>query len=203
MSNSVPEETAPVLRRLDTSAAAKLSALAAKFEELQTVLRCCERLVSELRVEAGGEVDDVVVEGVWTVALLSYARCFAADGTGTTLTENDLTETMSNDDVANWHKVLLQLRDHHGDAQANPRERFSVGVSQDENGAAAGIAITSARQPLVDDVTVRQTGAIAFTLSRLINDRIAEQQAKVFGEVRSMTKADLDELALLDVAEPD
>ncbi len=202
MTNAVPEAP-PVLRRLDTPAGTKLSALAAKFEELQTVLRCCERLVTELRVEDGAEVDDVVVEGVWTVALLSYARCFASDGTGTTLTENDLTETMANDEVATWHKVLMQLRDHHGDQQANPRERFSVGVSQDDSGAAAGIAITSARQPLVDDLTVRQTGAIAFTLSRLVNDRIAEQQAKVFAEVRQTTKADLDKLASLDVAADD
>jgi hypothetical protein len=200
MTENAPMDTVPALRRLDTPAAAKLSSLAAKFEDLQTVLRCCERLVSELRVDPGGEVDDVVVEGVWTVALLSYARCFTSDGTGTTLTENDLTETLSNDHVATWHKVLMQLRDHHGDPKANPRERFSVGVSQDDDGAAAGIAITSARQPLVDDVTVRQTGAIAFAMSRLVNDRIVEAQAKVFDEVRDSPKADLDRLELLDVA---
>lgn len=203
MSNGVPAGPAPVLRRLETPAAVKLTSLAATFEELQTVLRCCERLMSELHVEVGEEVDDVVVEGVWTVALLSYARCFSADGTGTTLTENDLTETLANDEVATWHQVLLQLRDHHGAEKANPRERFSVGVSQDEGGAASGIAITSARQPLVDDLTVRQTGAIAFALSRLVNDRITEQQAKVFAEVKDIPSAELNEFPLLEVAASD
>ena len=143
-----------------------------------------------------------MVEGVWTVALLSYGRCFAADAEAA-LTEDDLTAALSNDDVPNWHKVLLQLHDHHGDVRANPRERFSVGVSPDEGGAATGIAITSARQPLVDELIVRQTGAIAFALSRLVNDRITEQQEKVFGGVRNTPQAGLDRLDLLDVAASD
>ena len=63
------------------------------FEDLQTVLRCCERLVTEFAVE--GEPDAVVVEAVWTTALLSYARCFAATGKAVALTENDVTTTQS------------------------------------------------------------------------------------------------------------
>ena len=49
-------------------------------------------------------------------------------------------------------------------------------MTQDANGAASGVAITSARQPLVDDLTVRQTGAIAYALSGLVNERIEAQQ---------------------------
>ena len=40
--------------------------------------------MTELAVE--GEPDPVVVEAVWTTALLSYARCFAATGHGVALT---------------------------------------------------------------------------------------------------------------------
>ena len=53
-----------------------------------------------------------------------------------------------------------------------------MGVALDHGGAADGIAITSARQPLVDDLTVRQTGAIAYGLSALVNDRIVAQQSR-------------------------
>ena len=77
------------MRRLDDPAAAALAELVEVFEDLQTVLRCCERLVTELAVE--GEPDEVVVEAVWTTALLSYARCFSATGEGVALTEDDLT----------------------------------------------------------------------------------------------------------------
>ena len=188
-------------RRLETDGAKTLGDLVTAFEDLQTVLRCCERLVTEL--DAGGDQpDDILLEAVWTTALLSYARCFAARPTGPVLTEDDVTATVAHDDVLDWHRVLLRLREHYADAVANPRERFSVGVAQDDDGSASGIVITSARQPLVDDVTVRQTGAIAFALSSLVDDRIAVQQQAVYDQVTGAGRADLDNLALLDIALP-
>ena len=200
MTNGTPTAPPRALRRLDTPGASTLAELNATFEELQTVLRCCERLVSELAA-GDSDPDDVLVEAVWTMALLSYARCFSAGGEGIALTEDDVTATQSHGDVLDWHRVLLRLRDHYADPTANPRERFSVGVAQDPNGAASGVAITSARQPLVDDITVRQSGAIAFGLSGLVNDRITAQQEKVFGEVRHTPKSDLDQLARIEVAQ--
>jgi hypothetical protein len=202
MTNSIPTATPGVLRRLNTASSSALVELAAIFEDLQTVLRCCERLVSELAA-GDGEPDDVVVEAVWTVALLSYARCFQPPGAGMALTEDDLTGTQSHADVLDWHRVLLQLRDHYADPRTNPRERFSVGVAQNSDGAANGVAVTSTRQPLVDVLTVRQTGAIAFALSALVDDRITAQQEKVFGEVKNASKADLHKLPRLDVARSD
>lgn len=190
-----------VLRKVETPAAAALAALAATFDDLQMVLRCCERLMAELAPRPGGP-DIVAVEAIWTTALISYARCFPAAGSGAGLTEDDVRATHTEADVLSWHAVLLQLREHYADPTANPRERFSVGVAQDPAGAAGGIGITSARQPLVDDVTVRQTGAIAYALSALIDERIVAQQATVFSEVERLTRADLDRMVELEVAQP-
>lgn len=194
----IPSPTA--LRRVEGTSARALADLNARFEDLQTVLRCCERLVAELKSDP---VDGAVVEGLWTTALLSYARCFSVGVTDTALTEADLTATQPHGEVLDWHKVLLQLRDHYADRTANPRERFSVGVALNDTGAAEGIAITSAQQPLVDDVTVRQTGAIAYALSELVNGRIAAQQETVFGELKVASVAELDKLSTLDIVEPD
>jgi len=194
----IPPPTA--LRRVEGTSARALADLNARFEDLQTVLRCCERLVAELKADP---VDGAVVEGLWTTALLSYARCFSVGVTDTALTEADLTATQPHGEVLDWHKVLLQLRDHYADRTANPRERFSVGVALNDTGAAEGIAITSAQQPLVDDVTVRQTGAIAYALSELVNGRIAAQQEKVFGELKVASVAELDKFLTLDIVEPD
>ena len=77
-----------------------------------------------------------------------------------------------------WHKVLLELRDHYADPAVNPRERFTVGVTQDASGPPSGVAITSVRQPLVDDLTVRQTGAIAYALSGLVDGRIEASRSR-------------------------
>lgn len=198
--NGATSQPSPVVRRVDDASSGVLAGLVETFEELQMVLRCCERLVSELAAPDGP--DGVVVEAVWTLGLLSYARCFAADRKGASLTESDLTTAQPEGEVLEWHKVLLELRDHYADDSTNPRERFSVGVTQGEDGAASGVAITSARQPLVDDLTVRQTGAIAYSLSALVNERIETRQEKVFDELKSTTKAELDKLELLDVSQP-
>ena len=159
---SAPPET---MRRLADPAALALAELVEVFDDLQTVLRCCERLVEEL--EGDGETDEVVVEAVWTTALLSYGRCFTATGEGVALSEDDVRTTHTNgDEVVKWHRLLRSLRDHYADPAVNPRERFSVGVTQAEDGSASGVGITSARQPLVDELTVRQTGAIALRPER-------------------------------------
>ena len=109
--------------------------LAAIFEDLQTTLRCCERL----GVRAGfgeAEPDDLTLEAFWTTAVLSYARCFSHHEGGTNLTLDDVTATGLAGDVLGWHQVLLRLRDHYADPAVNPRETFSVGVSQDAYGKA-------------------------------------------------------------------
>jgi len=219
MTNGAPAPPAPALRRLDTPSAVALADLAGTFEDLQTVLRCCETLVERLAARAGAPPEDaaspatgspaagssptddtdVVVEAVWTSALLSYARCFTAAEGGQPLTEDDLTAVQPDGDVVGWHQVLLQLRDHYADPALNPRERFSVGVARGDDGTVTGIAITSARQPLVDDLTVRQTGAIAYALSGLVNDRIAAQQELVSQELRDTPASALDELPPIEV----
>jgi hypothetical protein len=195
-----PTAAPATVRRLDSPAAAKLAGLAAAYDDLQTVLRCCERLVGELRTDNGP--DELVVESVWTVALLSYARCFAGDDPPPTCTEADLDATELHGDVHKWHAVLLQLRDYYADPRTNPREQFSVGVAQDDSGGVTGVAVTSARQPMVDDVAVRQAGAIAFALTGLLDNRIVAAQEQVLTQANRLSKADLDRLVTVEVIEP-
>ena len=200
---STPEHPPPpsppdVVRRLESASAALLGDLVETFEELQTVLRCCERLVTE--VAGRPHPDDVVVEAVWTMALLSYARSFAGRPTGAVLTEEDLTTAQPDTDVLTWHKVLLQLREQQVDPVASPRERFTIGVTQDADGAASGVAVTSVRQPLVDEVTVRQTGAIAYALSEVVNKRIEAQQRVVFNWLKDTPRTELDRLEAVELA---
>lgn len=193
MTASAPPTT---LRRLDSPAARTLVELLATFDELQTTLRCCERLVTEL---AAVEVDEVVVEALWTTALLGYARGFAEPAS---LSFDDVRASVSHEQAGQWHEVLLRLREHYAHPTANPRERFSVGVAQDGDGAAAGIGVSSTRQPLVDEVTVRQCGAVAYALSSLVDQRIGEQQAVVFAEVQAVGAEELDRLPVIEVAGP-
>ncbi|MEW1822282.1 hypothetical protein AB0323_16080 [Arthrobacter sp. NPDC080031] len=200
MTLSAPTAQPATLRRLDTSNAATLVHLSASFEDLQTVLRCCERLVSAL-TPGDDPPDDVLIEAVWTTALLSYGRCFSYGRAGANLTENDLAATNLKGDLPDWHRVLLKLRDHYTSRTTNPRELFSVGLAQDPDGAANGIAITSARQPLVEDLAVRQTGAIALALSDMVDARITALQPKIFAEYKDTPKSELDKLPRFEVSD--
>jgi len=134
--------------------------------------------------------------------VLSYGRCFAPRPRGTGLTEDDVTATGLAGDVVGWHTVLMQLRDRAGDPVVNPRESFSIGASQDAGGHAEGIAVASTRQPGVDEVSVRQTGAVAYALSGVVDKRIAEQQGVVFAAVGAMARPALDKLPVLHLEQP-
>jgi hypothetical protein len=188
-----PPDLPVAVRRLETGTAGSLAHLAEVFEDLQTVLRCCEQLVTALRVPAP---DPALVEALWTTALLSYARCFAEGA----LTEADVLAVQPGEEVLAWHRLVLRLRDHYADPVTNPRERFAVGVAQDSSGGADGLALTSTRQPLVDEVTVRQTGAVGYALSGLVDARMTEGQATLFDEVRGVSADELEALVRVELS---
>jgi hypothetical protein len=190
------------VRQLETPAARALADLTSMMDDMHTVLYCCERLVAELDPTTGAP-DDLLVESVWTTALLSYCRCFTDAGRGMALTEDDVTGTSLQGEVLGWHKVLVQLRDHYTAPAVNPRERLSVGAALDDEGQATGVAITSVRQPKPDDVTVRQTGALAYELTKLIEQRIVEQQERVLKAAKAMSTKALGKLPLIDLAPQD
>jgi hypothetical protein len=200
--DTVPSAAPSAVRRLRSPAALALADMAALFEDLQTVLRCCERLVLEIDRPAT-EADDLAVEALWTTAVLSYARCFTPGPRGTGLTEDDITSTGLAGDVLGWHRVLLTLRERYADLTVNPRESFTVGATQDRTGHAAGVAVASARQPMLDEVSVRQTGAVAYALSRLVDERLTAQQAVVFTAVAAMARPALDKLPLVQLVSPE
>ena len=182
------------VRRLDGREAADLGALAAVFDDLQYALRCCEHLVGALARPDG---DPALVEALWTGALVAYARCFS--GRAKVLTDGDLAELKLDGDVAGFHRALLRLRDHYASRHANPRETYTIGVAQKNDGTAAGVAVIGAPQPGVDDTTVRQLGRIAYGLSGLVDARMQATQQKVHVVAQGLDARRLTALPLMDV----
>lgn len=202
MNTSSSVKPPDTVRRLQTPAALALADLTSIFGDLTVVVRCCEQILSAL-TESEGDSSDLVVESLWTTALLSYRRCFSSGRRGVSLSEDDLMATGVKGDVVAWHHMLEKLRCHYVDAGTNPRESFVVGVSQDAGGNPNGIAITSAAQVRVDDATVRQTGQLACELTRLIDERIKNHQERVYAATRSMSKSDINSLAVVEVSYAD
>jgi hypothetical protein len=182
------------VRRLDSSEATELGALAAVFDDLQYALGCCEHLVGVL---ARPSADPVLVEALWTGALVAYARCFS--GRAKVLTDADLAQLELDGDVTGFHRALLRLRDHYASRHANPREAYTIGVAQRNDGTAAGVAVIGAPQPGVDDTTVRQLGRIAYGLSGLVDARMQAAQQRVHLVAQGLAAHRLAALPLVDV----
>jgi hypothetical protein len=192
------ETTVPSsIRRLDSDDAGRLIRLVGAYDELQTALHCCERLLALLGDDTGG-IDPSGIEALWTLALLSYARAF---GQGA-LTEDDLEDPKRDGEALRWHRVLLHLRDYHADPTSNPRETYTVGVAQDADGAVNAVAVTSVSAPLVDAAAVRQAGAIVFPLCAVLDERIGALQENILASVRDTAPEELAAMDLIEVASP-
>ena len=74
-----------------------------------------------------------------------------------------------------------------------------MGVTQDASGVASGVAISSVAQPMVDDVTVRQTGALAYALCVLVDARIVAAQATLSEDLKGVPAEVLDRLELIEL----
>jgi hypothetical protein len=192
-SNGAPN----AVRRLDGQEAAELAALSAVFDDLQYVLRCCEHLVG---ARGRPDADPALVEALWTGALVAYTRSFSARTK--VLTDGDLDELKIEGDVAAFHRALLRLRDLYASRHVNPRETYTIGVAQKNNGAAAGVAVIGAPQPRVDDTSVRQLGRIAYGLSGLVDARMQAAQQRVHLVAQQLDARRLAALPLVDVQVP-
>jgi hypothetical protein len=189
--NAAPD----AVRRLDGDEAGELAGLAAVFDDLQYVLRCCEHLVAVLAQPAP---DDALAEALWTGALVGYARTFSPREK--VLTDEDLTALELDGDVVGFHKALLRLRDYYVSRHVNPRESYTIGVAQKNNGSAAGVAVVGAQQAGVDDTTVRQLGRIAYGLSGRVDTRMQAAQQRVHLAAQAMDAGRLARLPLVNVS---
>ena len=198
------DDAAPnTVRKISAPESEELAALAAVFEDLQYVLRCCEHLVTALGGPTTGPVqvqsDDALVEALWTGALVGYARCFS--GRTKVLVVDDLKDLELPDDVADFHSLALKLRDHYASRHVNPREAFTIGAAQSNGGELMGVAVVSAPRPIVDDATVRLLGRVAYALSGLVDARMQRAQNAVLGIAKDMSPRQLSALPLVHLSD--
>jgi len=190
-----PTRAAPPtqVRRLDLQSAGDLAGLAAVFEDLQYVLRCCEGLVGAL--DRPGEPDAALVEALWTGALVGYVRCFSPRAA--VLTDADLEGLEHEDEFRRMHGGLRQLRDHLASRHVNPREAFTIGAAQANDGTPTGVAVVSSPRPLVDEATVRMLGRLAYHLVGRVDARMQERQRQVLDDAAALSPAELARLPLV------
>jgi hypothetical protein len=189
---------------LDLPSAQVLADQASIISDLQFVMECCKRLLSEL-VTPEEERDPVVPQALWSAALVAYARCFGK-GKRFGLTAEDIQALPLRGEVMKYHKWVIAERNRLTTHSANPFEAAKVGAALSLPGQPTrrveGIAVLSTSHVLVDDTGVRQLGGLASELAKQTAEKAKHQQDVVLAEAQQIDIAALDKLPRLHAGSP-
>ena len=173
---------------LDLPSAHVLADQASTIQDLQFVMDCCKRLLTEL-AKPGEERDPVVPQALWSSALVAYARCFGMGGRSGLATE-DVRNLPLQGAVMKFHKWVIEERNKLTVHPANPFEGAKVGVALSPPGRAEqrveGVAIFSANRVLIDAIGVRQLGGLASELAKQTAEKATEQQDLVLADAQQL-----------------
>jgi hypothetical protein len=202
--NAAPPASLSLTVDLDVPSAQILADQAAVIQDLQFVMECCKRLLTEL-ARPEGDRDAVVPLALWSSALVSYARCFTT-GQRFGLTTEDVKSLPLQGEVMKYHKWVIEERSKHTRHSANPFEVAKVGAALSAPEAAArrveGIAVLSMSHVLVDDTGVRQLGGLASELAKQTAEKAKAQQDVVLADAQALNIDALYKLPQLHTQPP-
>ena len=182
---------------VDFGEARTLADLEGLKQDLAAVAETCSRLAELLKVDSK---DHIVVEALWTSALIRYARCFA-DGKRYGLEESIFNGL--NGDPIGTHRVFIDIRNKHIAHSVNPLEQTHVGLvlERPERGKRViGVAALAFRQIAGDIRLVPQLGALASVLAKRVATLAKEFEEKVLKIGRDLPIEDLYARAKADLA---
>jgi hypothetical protein len=189
---------------LDVPSAQLLADQAVIIQDLQFVMECCKRLLTEL---AKPEItrDAVVPNALWSAALVSYARCFGKGkrfGLGT----EDVRSLPLQGEVMKYHQWVLAERDKLTKHASNPFDAAKIGAALSppdrDKRQVEGIAIMATSRVLVDDTGVRQLGGLASELAKQTAEKAQKQQDTVLADAQQLSLDRLYKLPPLDSGPP-
>jgi hypothetical protein len=179
---------------LEIGSAQVLADQAAVVGDLQFVMDCCQRLLTELD-KPEEERDGVVPLALWSSALVGYGRCFAAAGGRALLTADDVESLPLQGAVMKFHQWVLGESGKLTAPSADPFESAKVGAVLSPAGKrerrVEGIAIFATSRVLIDITGVRQLGGLASELAKHLAVRAQKQQDTVLADAQRL---DLGEL---------
>jgi len=189
---------------LDLPSARILAGQASVIQDLQFVMDCCKRLLTEL-ARPEEERDGVVPQALWSSALVAYARCFGK-GRRFGLSTEDVQSLPLHGAVMKFHKWVIEERNKLTARPADPFEAAKIGATLSPPGRAErrveGIAIFSAGHVLVDVIGVRQLGGLASELAKHIAEKAQEQQDSVLADAQQLNLDSLYTLPPLRMRPP-
>jgi hypothetical protein len=191
--DAAPPEAAMLTVALDVSSAQILADQASIIQDLQFVMDCCKRLLTEL-ARPEEDRDTLVPQALWASALVAYARCFGK-GRRFGLATDDIRALPLQGAVMKYHRWVIDERNKLATHPANPFEAAKVGAALSLPGQGQrrveGIAIFSTSHVLVDATGVRQLGGLASELAKQTAEKAQKQQDAVLADAQQL---DIDSL---------
>jgi hypothetical protein len=199
-SPQVPELTVA----LDTPSARILADQASVIEDLQFVMDCCKRLLTELAKQQEDR-DGAVPQALWWSALVAYGRCFS-EGRRSGLTIDDVKSLSLQGAVMKFHTWVIEERDKLTSNSADSFETARIGAALAPPARGKrrveGIAIFSASRVLIDVIGVRQLGGLASELAKQTAQNAEKQQDTVLRDAQLLDIMRLYESPPLDTQRP-
>ena len=189
---------------LDVSSAQILADQASIIQDLQFVMDCCKRLLTEL-ARPEEDRDEVVPQALWSAALVAYGHCFGK-GKRFGLSAEDVRTLPLRGEVVKYHKWVIGERDKITVHPTNPFAASKVGAAlsppDDAERRVEGIVVLATSHVLVDDTGVRQLGGLASELAKQTAKKAQAQQDFVLADAQQLSKDSLYKLPPLRVRSP-
>jgi hypothetical protein len=181
---------------IDVPSAQVLADQASIISELQFVMDCCKRLLTELD-KPEEEREQLMPLALWSSAVLAYGRCFSK-GKRFALANDDVKNLPLHGAVMKFHQWVLEERDKLAARAANPAEGAKVGAAlsppEQKDRRVEGIVIFASSHEVVNDIGVRQLGGLASELAKLTADKAQEQQDVVLKDAQQLNLDSLYQL---------
>jgi hypothetical protein len=188
VTNAASSEAPMLTVALGVPSAQILADQALIIQDLQFVMECCKRLLTEL-AKPEEDRDAVVPQALWSAALVSYARCFGI-GKRFGLTTEDVRALPLQGEVMKYHKWIMGERNKLTAHPVNPFDTAKVGAAlsppEQTVRKVEGITILSTSRVLVDDTGVRQLGGLASELAKQTAEKAQGQQDSVLADAQQL-----------------
>lgn len=177
------------IAKVDFEEARMLADLDAITQDLGAVLKICSRL-KEL-IEDNSQ-DHLLIESLWTTALIKYARCFT-DGKRFGLSQS-LFQGLQGDPIG-AHQLYINLRNKHVAHSVNPFEQMEVGAIlsplETNEKAVIGVATLAMRHICADFKGVHQLGCLSKVVLEEVCALAKKCEARVLDQIKQMPLEDL------------
>jgi len=188
------------IAEVDYEEARQLADLGGIVQDLGYTMKTCSRLKKLLEDKSE---DNLLIESMWTSALIRYARCFA-EGKRFGLSESIFDGLVG--EPHKVHRMYIDLRSKHIAHSVNPFEQVKVGLElspeSESKRRVVGVATMYMRHIVSDVKGVHQLGMLSKVVLKKVVEIAKEYEKKTLEKGRKIPIEDLYKLPRLRMVAP-